>query len=99
MDSFPRIPKAPHLSLPLLAIASIYTSSIQFRQSFPLLTRVLPRTFFNMASDEKGAAADMAKGSNEGSDTESLRGPIIDPVTGERKLVRQLKNRHIAMIR
>ncbi|KAF8203089.1 amino acid permease [Pholiota molesta] len=50
-----------------------------------------------MASDEKAAAADMAKGSNEGSDTESLRGPV-DPLTGERKLVRQLKNRHIAMI-
>jgi amino acid transporter len=59
---------------------------------------VLPHTFTIMASDEKAAAADMAKGSNEGSDTESLRGPV-DPLTGERKLVRQLKNRHIAMIR
>ncbi|KAJ3506059.1 hypothetical protein NLJ89_g7085 [Agrocybe chaxingu] len=32
------------------------------------------------------------------SDTESLRGPENDPSTGENKLVRQLKNRHIAMI-
>ncbi|KAF9480057.1 amino acid permease [Pholiota conissans] len=50
-----------------------------------------------MASDEKRASAEI-KGSNEGSDTESLRGPIIDPLTGQPKLVRQLKNRHIAMI-
>ena len=32
------------------------------------------------------------------SDTESLRGDV-DPITGENPLVRQLKNRHIAMIR
>ncbi|CAA7266616.1 unnamed protein product [Cyclocybe aegerita] len=32
------------------------------------------------------------------SDTESLSGPENDPITGENKLVRQLKNRHIAMI-
>ncbi|PPQ89594.1 hypothetical protein CVT25_012339 [Psilocybe cyanescens] len=34
---------------------------------------------------------------HDASDTESLRNDI-DPLTGERKLVRQLKNRHIAMI-
>ncbi|KAF4623545.1 hypothetical protein D9613_001967 [Agrocybe pediades] len=35
---------------------------------------------------------------HESSDTESLRAPSIDPVTGQHKLVRQLKNRHVAMI-
>jgi len=33
------------------------------------------------------------------SDTESLGGPNADPLHGEHQLVRQLKNRHIAMIR
>jgi len=33
------------------------------------------------------------------SDAESLPDPTIDPLTGEHQLVRQLKNRHIAMIR
>lgn len=36
--------------------------------------------------------------SRDGSDAESLTN-AIDPLTGERQLVRQLKNRHIAMIR
>jgi amino acid transporter len=49
-------------------------------------------------SSEKIEGQDGPKASNV-SDTESLRGPPgIDPMTGERPLVRQLKNRHIAMI-
>lgn len=48
-------------------------------------------------SSEKIESQDAAKGTNI-SDTESLR-VDVDPVTGENQLVRQLKNRHIAMIR
>lgn len=42
--------------------------------------------------------AEVGQKIHDSSDTESLRNDI-DPTTGERKLVRQLKNRHIAMIR
>ena len=49
-------------------------------------------------SDEKGKSSPNGL-QDANSDAESLRGPAVDPLTGEHQLVRQLKNRHIAMIR
>jgi hypothetical protein len=49
-------------------------------------------------SDEKGKSSPNGL-QDANSDAESLRGPTVDPLTGEHQLVRQLKNRHIAMIR
>jgi len=50
-------------------------------------------------SSEKEKSSPTQGVQDANSDAESLRGPTIDPLTGEHQLVRQLKNRHIAMIR
>lgn len=51
-----------------------------------------------MSTEDEKKFADGPQGVNN--DSESLEGPVdIDPITNQPRLVRQLKNRHVAMIR